>query len=80
MFKYVYWILITVTLSFQVQAQSDTASPEALVRRLFLDLYNRLPSENEYLESKEKIKNASTTKSSVRCCRLKSLTKYSLQK
>ena len=57
MFKYVYWILITVTLSFQVQAQSDTASPEALVRRLFLDLYNRLPSENEYLESKEKIKN-----------------------
>ena len=44
-------------MPIQAQSNNGTASPEALVRRLFLDLYNRLPKENEYLAAKGKIEN-----------------------
>lgn len=55
MYKCVFFILITWLIPLQAQSNAGTASPEALVRRLFLDLYNRLPIEEEYLVAKGKI-------------------------
>lgn len=38
------------------------ASPEALVRRIYLDLFERLPTESEYLEGKNVIKRGQYSK------------------
>ena len=56
MYKCVFIILFAWLIPLQAQDNNNgTASPESLVRRLFLDLYNRLPMEDEYLKAKGKI-------------------------
>ena len=55
MYKCVFIILFAWLIPLQAQNNNGTASPESLVRRLFLDLYNRLPMEDEYLKAKGKI-------------------------
>ena len=57
MYKYVFIVLLTWLVPLQAQTDNGSASPESLVRRLFLDLYNRLPMEDEYLKAKGKVEN-----------------------
>lgn len=54
MYKCVLLILFSI-MSLQSQEKAAIAEPESLVRRLFLDLYNRLPIEDEYLKARQKI-------------------------
>lgn len=52
-------VLSILLLSFIIPTNADTATEEQLTRRLFIDLFERLPSFSELKESTEEIKESS---------------------